>query len=61
MNKERLYNVKFYRTNAKGEFIRGYGDNTKMNSSPMTHKEACTFKSKLTTHKNGSFVIVEDI
>ena len=61
MSKPRFYNVKFYRTNKNGEFIGGYGDKTKMNSTPMTHKEACTFKSKLTPEKNGCFMIIEDI
>jgi hypothetical protein len=52
----RLYNVLFKTTDAS---MVSYNKTRKANSTPMTHKEACTFKSKMPNHDHGYFYLEE--
>lgn len=45
---ERLYNV--VRLVEKQSMV-GFGKQSQMNATPMAHKEACTFLSKLTKYE----------
>ena len=45
---ERMYNVVRL---VEDRSMANYGKQSQLNGSPMTHKEACTFLSKMTKYK----------
>ena len=55
-NQQRMYNVVFEVTDQR---LKTFGNKTKVNATPMTHKEACTFKSKMMNHDHGYYMLEE--
>lgn len=60
MKNNRMYNVCLYHVDRKtGEKTGGYNHGAKMNATPMSHREACIFKSKMMNRVGVSYQLVE--
>ena len=57
MSNQRMYNVVFEVTSTR---LANYGKKIKVNKEPMTHQQACTFKSKMTSYIHGTYTLAEE-